>query len=86
MGNAGKLTEQETQSLIDLLELRLKIIGDRDLRENEPEEQLRQLQEVSESLMAWHKQHADRLSPRLNHFMEGCSYEKALAWANDGNG
>ncbi len=81
-----KVSEDELQSLIELLELRIKVIRDQELRENHPDEQLRQLQEVSESLMAWHQEKAGRLSPRLKHFMEGCSYEKALAWAKGGNG
>ncbi len=64
--------------LIDLLEKRLQIIADHDLRENDPDEQLRQLQEVSEKLEESHQQLREKFSPRLRHFFEGCSYHKAL--------
>lgn len=68
------------QDLIEYLEKRLAVIGDHDLRERDPDEQLRQLQEVSEAIFAWQKKYIDQLPPRLGHFLDNCSYDKALEW------
>ena len=72
--------DPDIAKLAELLERRLAVIGDHQLREEDPEEQLRQLKEVSEELSGWHKKMAPRLKPRLAHFMENRSYEKALDW------
>ena len=68
------------KELAKLLQQRLDVIGDQHLRENDPDEQLKQLQEVSESIMRLHQEMASKLKPRLAHFLENCSYDKALAW------
>lgn len=71
--------------LADLLEKRLAVIADHELRENDPDEQLRQLQSVSEKIVERQGELAGDLSPRLAHFLENCSYDKALAWIRGGN-
>lgn len=38
------LSREELEELIAMLERRLKVIGDAEMRENDPDEQLRQLQ------------------------------------------
>ena len=71
--------------LAALLEQRLAIIGDTALRGSDPEAQLRQLQEVSESLEEMHGRlkSAGQVPVRLDHFLTQCSYSKALDFVND---
>ena len=66
-----------------LLERRLAIIADHDLRERDPAEQLRQLTEVSQTLDAEYQQTKKTLPPRLRHFIEQCSFQKALAYLEE---
>jgi hypothetical protein len=69
----------ELQSLAQLLERRLAIIADYDLRSHNPQEQLRQLKDVSEAIAAAHSELRSRIDPKLNHYLTQASYEKALA-------
>ncbi len=73
------------RELAALLEQRLAIIGDGNLRDSDPEAQLRQLQQVSESLVAMHgRLKSDgQVPPRLDHFLTQCSYGKALDFVKD---
>ncbi len=68
------------QQLTELLERRLAIIGDHELRERDAGAQLEQLKEVSEAIAAKHQQLRPQIDARLNHFLENCSYDKALDW------
>lgn len=65
------------QSLRALLEKRLEIISNTQLRDSNPDEQLRQLQQVSEDITQW----ADvtkAIPQQLNHFLKQSSLSKAL--------
>jgi hypothetical protein len=75
------LEKAELSELIGLLEERLRVIGDAEMRELDPAGQLARLQEVSEAIVAFHAAHRAKIQPRLNHFLENCSYSKALDWA-----
>ncbi len=77
MGDTN-LTCEEIQLLIDLLEKRLEVIGNSVLRETDPDRQLEELKTVSESIVLAQTELFGRFSPRLRHFFEGCSYDKAL--------
>ncbi|MDF1754079.1 MAG: hypothetical protein P1U89_14950 [Verrucomicrobiales bacterium] len=72
--------KSELSKLADLLEKRLEVIADHEMRENDPERQLKLLQEVSEDIQAIQEALKGRIRPRLNHFLENCSYDKALDW------
>ncbi|GAA5494055.1 hypothetical protein Rhal01_00211 [Rubritalea halochordaticola] len=74
----------DLQQLADLLRMRLSIIGNTELREQNPEEQLRQLQQVSESITAFHKEHRGHLPAQLNHFLTQSSLSKALDFIEQG--
>lgn len=65
-----------------LLELRLKVISDSDLRENNPEEQLYQLQNVSEDIMRWADE-TKGIPQQLNHYLKQSSLNKALDFVKD---
>ena len=64
--------------LANLLEHRVAVIADHELRDRDPSEQLQQLQAVSESITTIHNEVKPELDFRLNHFLTNCSYEKAL--------
>lgn len=72
------LTTEEIQMLIELLQKRIEIIGDATLRETDPDRQLAELQAVSENIISAQTDLIGKFSPRLRHFFEGCSYDKAL--------
>ena len=67
-----------------LLELRLKVIADSNLRENNPEEQLRQLQNVSEDITHCTNE-AKGIPQQLNHFLKQSSLNKALDFVKEIN-
>ena len=77
------LGNTELRELIGLLEERLRVIGNAEMRESDPAGQLEKLREVSEAIVAFHAGHRSEIQPRLNHFLESCSYAKALDWANE---
>ena len=81
-----ELSVVHLQQLIEMLERRLAVIANADLRENDPESQLAQLQEASEAIMAFHEDHRDSIPIRLNHFLENCSFDKALLWCEEALG
>lgn len=74
------MTAEHTEQLRALLQRRLDIIADHDLRSRAPEEQLKALQTVSNDLQDWHQQHRLILPARLNHFMTQASFSKALEY------
>ncbi len=70
----------ELGELAALLRRRLDTIADVELRESDPERQLALLQEVSEAITAFHTRHRAETPPRLRHFLENSSLQKALEW------
>lgn len=60
------------------LQTRLDVIADTTLRDENPTEQLKQLQEVSERITAWHQQFRKDIPAQLNHFLQQQSLSKAL--------
>ena len=68
-------------AMAELLRRRLEIIADPDLRENAPDTQLKQLQEISEKITAAHQEMQDSgIHAQLDHFLKNCSFDKALAF------
>ena len=66
--------------LAEALRKRLAVIGDRAVRESDPEGQLAQLREVSERIAVLEKRLPTNVHPQLRHYFERCSYDKALEW------
>lgn len=66
------------QTLADALQTRLDTIANTELRDSNPEEQLRLLQEVSEQIFAWHIENRGNIPAQLNHFLQQQSLTKAL--------
>jgi len=65
--------------LTEALRARLAAIGDRALRESDPERHLARLQEASERLDALEARLPANIHPQLRHYFERRSYDKALA-------
>jgi predicted phage-related endonuclease len=63
--------------LKSLLERRLEIISNTQLRDSDPDEQLRQLQSVSEDITQWANE-TKGIPQQLNHFLKQSSLSKAL--------
>jgi lipopolysaccharide biosynthesis protein len=70
--------KSDFKTLASHLQSRLDIISNSTLRENDPTEQLRKLQEVSEAIVAWHQQNRGNIPAHLNHFLQQQSLSKAL--------
>ena len=66
------------QPLAELLKRRLAIISDTAFRDHNPQAHLAALREVSEAIEAEHLRLKPNLPPRLRHFLEQASYQKAL--------
>jgi hypothetical protein len=66
-----------------MLEERLRVIADREMREREAAAHLEMLKDVSLRLMAEQERLADVLPPRLKHFLTQASYSKALDWISE---
>ncbi|MFC5049796.1 hypothetical protein ACFPK9_04105 [Rubritalea spongiae] len=64
--------------LAELLQTRLDVIANQELRETNPSEQLHQLQSVSEQITSWHQQHRGNIPAQLHHFLQQQSLSKAL--------
>jgi hypothetical protein len=67
-------------ALAAALRERLAVIGDRASRERDPQAHLQQLQSASEKIVAWQAQLPAPVPPQLRHYLERCSYDKALDW------
>ena len=68
------------EELVKLLKVRLETIADTDFRDRDPEGHLERLKTVSEAINSRQKELDGRIPPRLDHFLSGCSYQKALAF------
>jgi len=66
------------QNLATLLRRRLEVIADHAWRDRDADAHLEALKSVSEEIAQNHAQLQGTLPPRLEHFMSGCSYDKAL--------
>lgn len=64
--------------LAALLQHRTEVIADHAFRDRDSAAHLEALKTVSEQISQWHQTHCGALHPRLEHFLSGCSYDKAL--------
>lgn len=62
---------------------RLAVIADRASYERDPQAHLLQLQNVSERIAALAARLPGPVDPRLAHYLERCSYDKALAFLEE---
>lgn len=66
--------------MIKLLRRRLEVIADHEWRDRDSDAQLAALQQVSEEIVKWHVEHRSEIDARLEHFLSGCSFDKALRY------
>ena len=71
------------RDLADALRERLAVIADRAAYARDPAAHLRQLQAVSERVVALGQQLPGPVDPQLAHYLQRCSYDKALAFLSD---
>jgi hypothetical protein len=75
------MTKMETE-LTEALRERLKIISDEESR-RDPEQHLKRLREISKRIEALAVALPQPIPPRLAHFLERRSYDKALEFLED---
>jgi hypothetical protein len=71
------------QSLATALRERLAVIADREWYARDPEGHLDRLRTVSEQITTLQRQLPPPVDPQLTHFLERCSYDKALAFLEE---
>jgi hypothetical protein len=67
------------QALIDLLKRRESVIADHPWRDRDSAGHLDALREVSEAITAWHQANQNNIDSQLRHYLQKCSFAKALA-------
>ena len=68
------------RQLAEGLRERLRVIADRESYQRDATAHLGQLQAASERVSVLQAQLPRPLDPKLAHYLERCSYDKALAW------
>jgi len=76
-------TENPYQALAVALRERLAVIADRVARDNNPAAHLERLKAASEKITTLQAKLPSPVHPRLEHFLQGCSYDKALAFLDE---
>lgn len=64
--------------LTDALRERIAVVADRELFRTDPSLHLERLKTVSEKISAIQSQLPSPVDPRLAHYLQRCSYQKAL--------
>lgn len=77
------LTDPSIVALKELLKKRLDIIADHAWRDADPAMHLQALQNISVSIDGMRTELHSELPPRLRHFLEQSSYQKALAYLEE---
>ncbi len=70
--------------LANALRDRLIVIADHSLRAQDPEAQMERLKTVSQRILTLQAKLPANAPARLVHFLENCSYDKALAFLSGG--
>ena len=68
------------RELAESLRERLAVIADRAAYERDPQAHLQQLQTVSERIVEIGRQLPAPVDPQFAHYLQRCSYDKALAF------
>jgi hypothetical protein len=74
------MTAPAFKELAHALRERLTIIADRELYARDPATHLHRLQSASTRIIEIQGQLPAPLDPQLAHYLQRCSYDKALAW------
>ena len=79
--SAASVNPGDFAHLVELLERRLEVIADHGWRERDPEGQLEQLKAVSMEIENWRQRFGGAVDFHMQHYLQNCSYDKALAVA-----
>ena len=71
------------RELAEALRERLTVIADRDFYARDPAAHLLRLQSASTRIVEIQGQLPAPLNPQLAHYLQRCSYDKALAWLEE---
>ena len=71
------------RELAAALRVRLAVIADREGYARDPQAHLRRLQDASEEITTLQTQLPAPVDRHLAHYLERCSYDKALAWLEE---
>ena len=74
------------RELAEALRERLAVIADRALRDSDPQRQLQRLRAVSERIASLQQKLPAPVDPQFAHYLQRCSYDKALAWLDEREG
>ena len=80
------MTDPTRNHLAAALRERLAIIADRDFFQRDPAGHLANLQAASERIETLRAQLAPPVQPQLAHYLQRCSYDKALAFLESESG
>lgn len=69
--------------LAEALRERIAVVADRELFQSDPRAHLDRLKNVSERISSIQHQLPPPVDPQLAHYLQRCSYEKALAFLDD---
>ena len=86
MSNPTASTPSVFRQLADALRERRAVIGDRTAYAQDPQAHLQRLQGASERIVDLGKQLPAPVDRQLAHYLERCSYDKALAWLDEQDG
>ena len=73
-------TQDTHRQLATALKQRLAIVADREFYQRDSAAHLHQLQAISEEISGLAGQLPDGTEPQLAHYLQRCSYDKALAF------
>ena len=73
------------QQLAAALRERIAVVADRELFRTDPSLHLERLKSVSERIVALQSQLPSPVDPQLAHYLQRCSYDKALAFLEGEN-
>ncbi|MEO6053329.1 MAG: hypothetical protein ABIP97_04885 [Chthoniobacterales bacterium] len=65
------------------LEERQRVIADREHYQRDPADHLECLKQVSLQIVEITAAYTEPLDPQFKHYLERCSYDKALAWLKE---
>ena len=72
-------TPNAHRELAAALRERLAVIGDREFYNRDPDAHFERLKQVSERILALQVQLPSPVDPQLQHYLDRCSFDKALA-------
>ena len=72
--------DKSLEPLARLLRKRLDIIADHAFRDRDQQAHLEALKAIFEGIQREHEKLKEKISPRLEHFLSGGSYDKALTF------